>query len=57
MQFERRKVKRFTGVVVDGQYQFDNLFELIPSILKRRKQKTTDRAEGKRAETYFNSIK
>ncbi|RZJ79038.1 MAG: RNA pseudouridine synthase [Flavobacterium sp.] len=57
MQFERRKVNKTYHAVVDGQYQFDNLFVDLPILNDGNKNVTIDRQEGKRAETYFTSIK
>ncbi len=57
MQFERRKVNKIYHAVVDGQFQFDNLFIELPILNDGNRSVTIDRAEGKRAETYFNSIK
>lgn len=57
MQFERRKVNKIYHAVVDGQFQFDNLFVELPILNDGNKSVTIDRAEGKRAETYFNSLK
>lgn len=57
MQFERRKVKKVYHAVVDGQFQFDNLFIDLPILNDGNKNVTIDRQEGKRAETYFNTIK
>ncbi len=57
MQFERRKVKKVYHAVVDGQVQFNELFIDLPILNDGNKNVTIDRAEGKRAETYFNSIK
>jgi 23S rRNA pseudouridine955/2504/2580 synthase len=57
MQFERRKVKKIYHAVVDGQWQFDDLFVDLPILNDGNKNVTIDRAEGKRAETYFNTIK
>lgn len=57
MQFEKRKVNKIYHAVVDGQFQFDNLFIDLPILNDGNKSVTIDRAEGKRAETYFNSLK
>lgn len=57
MQFERRKVNKIYHAVVDGQFQFDNLFVDLPILNDGNKNVTIDRQEGKRAETYFNSLK
>lgn len=57
MQFEKRKVNKIYHAVVDGQFRFDNLFIELPILNDGNKSVTIDRADGKRAETYFNSIK
>lgn len=57
MQFERRKVKKVYHAVVDGQFQFDDLLVDLPILNDGNKNVTIDRQEGKRAETYFNTIK
>lgn len=57
MQFERRKVTKIYHAVVDGQFIFNDLFVDLPILNDGNKNVTIDRAEGKRAETYFNSIK
>lgn len=57
MQFEKRKVNKIYHAIVDGQFQFDNLFIDLPILNDGNKSVTIDRAEGKRAETYFNSLK
>jgi 23S rRNA pseudouridine955/2504/2580 synthase len=57
MQFERRKVNKVYHAVVDGQFVFNDLFVDLPILNDGNKNVTIDRQEGKRAETYFNSIK
>ena len=57
MQFERRKVKKTYHAVVDGQFQFENLFIDLPILNDGNKSVSIDRQDGKRAETYFNTIK
>lgn len=57
IQFEKRKVSKIYHAVVDGQFQFDNLFVDLPILNDGNKNVTIDRQEGKRAETYFNSLK
>jgi 23S rRNA pseudouridine955/2504/2580 synthase len=57
MQFERRKVSKIYHAVVDGQYTFNDLFVDLPILNDGNKNVTIDRMEGKRAETYFNSLK
>ncbi|MDQ8051628.1 MAG: RluA family pseudouridine synthase [Pedobacter sp.] len=57
MQFERRKVKKVYHAVVDGQYHFEELLVDLPILNDGNKNVTIDRQEGKRAETYFTSLK
>ena len=57
IQFERRKVNKTYHAVVDGQYSFNDLFVDLPILNDGNKNVSIDRQEGKRAETYFNSIK
>jgi 23S rRNA pseudouridine955/2504/2580 synthase len=57
MQFERRKVTKIYHAVVDGQFTFNDLFVDLPILNDGNKNVTIDRQEGKRAETYFNSLK
>ena len=57
MQFERRKVTKIYHAVVDGQFTFNDLFVDLPILNDGNKNVTIDRQEGKRAETYFNSVK
>ncbi|MCJ0743292.1 RluA family pseudouridine synthase [Pedobacter montanisoli] len=57
IQFEKRRVNKTYHAIVDGQFQFDNLLVDLPILNEGNKNVTIDRAEGKRAETYFNSLK
>ncbi|WP_421943492.1 RluA family pseudouridine synthase [Pedobacter sp.] len=57
MQFERRKVDKTYHAVVDGHLIFDDLLVDLPILNDGNKNVTIDRAEGKRAETIFNSLK
>lgn len=57
MQFEKRKVSKTYHAVVQGQYRFEDLFVDLPILNDGNKNVTIDRMEGKRAETYFNTIK
>lgn len=57
MQFEKRRVKKTYHAIVDGQYQFNELFIDLPILNDGNRSVTIDRKEGKRAETIFNSIK
>ena len=56
IQFEKRRVKKTYHAVVDGQFVFNDLFIDLPILNDGNKSVTIDRKEGKRAETYFNSI-
>ncbi len=57
MQFEKRKVNKTYHAVVNGHVIFDDLLVDLPILNAGNKNVTIDRAEGKRAETYFNSLK
>jgi 23S rRNA pseudouridine955/2504/2580 synthase len=57
IQFEKRRVKKLYHAVVDGQFVFNDLLVDLPILNDGNKSVTIDRKEGKRAETYFNSIK
>lgn len=57
MQFERRKVNKVYHAVIDGTHVFDNLFIDLPILNVGKGTVTISRQEGKRAETWFQSIK
>ncbi|RZK41967.1 MAG: RluA family pseudouridine synthase [Pedobacter sp.] len=57
IQFEKRKVNKVYHAVVDGQFQFNDLFVDLPILNDGNKNVTIDRQDGKRAETYFNTLK
>ena len=57
MQFERRTVNKVYHAIVDGQFTFDQLLVDLPILNDGNKNVTIDRSEGKRAETYFTSLK
>jgi 23S rRNA pseudouridine955/2504/2580 synthase len=57
IQFEKRRVKKLYHAVVDGQFVFNELFIDLPILNDGNKNVTIDRKEGKRAETFFTSIK
>jgi 23S rRNA pseudouridine955/2504/2580 synthase len=57
IQFEKRRVQKLYHAVVDGQFVFNDLLIDLPILNDGNKSVTIDRKEGKRAETYFNSIK
>jgi 23S rRNA pseudouridine955/2504/2580 synthase len=57
IQFEKRRVSKLYHAIVDGQFVFNDLLVDLPILNDGNKSVTIDRKEGKRAETYFNSIK
>jgi 23S rRNA pseudouridine955/2504/2580 synthase len=57
IQFEKRRVKKLYHAIVDGQFVFEDLLVDLPILNDGNKSVTIDRKEGKRAETFFNSIK
>lgn len=57
IQFEKRKVNKTYHALVDGHVIFDDLLVDLPILNSGNKNVTIDRAEGKRAETIFNSLK
>ncbi|MBK0384192.1 RluA family pseudouridine synthase [Pedobacter sp. SD-b] len=56
MQFEHRTVKKVYHAVVDGSHAFNDLFIDLPILNAGRGKVVISRGEGKRAETYFNSL-
>lgn len=56
MQFEHREVKKIYHAVIDGQHRFEDLLVDLPILNAGKGVVKIDRYEGKRAETYFNSI-
>ncbi|MBD1362257.1 RluA family pseudouridine synthase [Mucilaginibacter sp. ZT4R22] len=57
MQFERRKVKKVYHAVIDGTHVFEELFIDLPILNVGKGTVTISRQEGKRAETWFQSLK
>lgn len=57
IQFEKRRVNKVYHAVVDGQFVFKDLFVDLPILNDGNKSVTIDRRAGKRAETYFNTLK
>jgi RluA family pseudouridine synthase len=57
MQFERRKVKKVYHAVIDGTHVFDELLIDLPILNVGKGNVTISRQEGKRAETWFQSLK
>lgn len=56
MQFEHRQVKKVYHAVVDGTHVFNELFIELPILNVGKGNVTISRIEGKRAETYFQSL-
>ncbi|WP_426586332.1 RluA family pseudouridine synthase [Mucilaginibacter sp. R-33] len=57
IQFEKRKVKKVYHAVIDGTHIFDNLLVDLPILNVGKGSVTISRQEGKRAETWFQSLK
>ncbi len=56
IQFEKRKVKKIYHAVVEGQFQFQDVLVDLPILNEGNKNVVIDRKNGKRADTYFNSL-
>lgn len=56
IQFERRKVKKVYHAIVDGTHVFEDLLVDLPILNIGKGNVAISRSEGKRAETWFNSI-
>ena len=57
MQFEHRKVQKIYHAIVDGTHVFKDLLVDLPILNAGKGNVLISRSEGKRAETYFNSLK
>ena len=57
MQFERRQVKKVYHAIIDGTHTFENLLVDLPILSVGKSSVTINRQEGKRAETWFQSLK
>lgn len=57
MQFEHREVKKVYHALVEGQFRFENVLVDLPILNDGSKNVSISRQEGKRAETYFTSLK
>ena len=57
IQFEKRKVKKIYHAVINGIHVFDQLLIDLPILNAGKGNVTINRQEGKRAETWFQSIK
>lgn len=56
MQFERRKVKKIYHAILDGTHEFKDLEIDLPILQDNSGRVKIDRKEGKRANTFFNSL-
>lgn len=57
IEFERRRVKKIYHAIIDGTHVFEDLLVDLPIANLGSKNVTIDRANGKRAETYFKSLR
>ena len=57
IQFEKRRVKKVYHAVIDGTHVFENLFVDLPILNSGKGNVSISRQEGKRAETWFQSLK
>ena len=57
MQFEHREVKKVYHAIVDGSHSFNDLLVDLPILNAGKGNVMISRGEGKRADTYFKSLK
>jgi 23S rRNA pseudouridine955/2504/2580 synthase len=57
MQFEHRRVKKVYHAVIDGTHVFENLLVDLPILNTGKGSVSISRQEGKRAETWFQSLR
>ena len=57
MQFEKRQVKKVYHAIIEGTHVFDELLIDLPILNVGKGNVTISRQEGKRAETWFQSLK
>ncbi|MFD1770618.1 RluA family pseudouridine synthase [Sphingobacterium suaedae] len=57
IEFERRRVDKNYHAIIGGTHTFDNLLVDLPILNQGNKNVSIDRANGKAAETIFNSIR
>lgn len=57
IQFEKRQIKKVYHAVIDGTHTFDHLLVDLPILNTGKGHVTISRSEGKRAETWFQSLK
>lgn len=56
IEFERRRVNKIYHAIIEGTHTFQDLKVDLPILNQGNKNVSIDRANGKRAETIFNSI-
>ena len=57
MQFEKRQVKKVYHAVIDGTHIFEDLLIDLPILNTGKGNVSINRQDGKRAETWFRSLK
>jgi len=57
MQFEHRRVKKVYHAVIDGTHVFENLLVDLPILNTGKGSVSISRQDGKRAETWFQSLR
>jgi 23S rRNA pseudouridine955/2504/2580 synthase len=57
MQFEHRQVKKVYHAVIEGTHVFEELFIDLPILNVGKGTVTISKQDGKRAETWFQSLK
>jgi Pseudouridylate synthases, 23S RNA-specific len=57
IEFERRRVSKRYHAIIEGTHVFEDLLVDLPILNLGNKNVTIDRANGKRAETYFKSLR
>lgn len=56
IEFERRRVNKIYHAVIEGTHAFDQLKVDLPILNQGNKNVSIDKANGKRAETWFQSL-
>jgi len=57
IEFEKRRVRKVYHAVIDGIHVFENLFIDLPILNVGKGNVTISKQDGKRAETWFQSLK
>lgn len=56
IEFEKRRVHKVYHAIIEGVHRFDDLLVDLPILNQGNKKVSIDRARGKNAETYFQSL-